>query len=104
VELPPDPFIPDDPRFRDAPLAKDMLEAASMFGFVNSASLSSLVETPHKADRHDIELLAMLALTTHVREGFTTMTEEGTPTADEGDTLFVAWMIGPVSDGTLDAP
>ena len=104
-ELPPDPFIPDDPRFRDSPLAQDLLEAAQlMFGFVNAASLSSLVKTLQKADHHDLELVAMLALTSHVRDVFAALTEEGSLTADEAEAQFVGWLIGPLSDGTLDDP
>ncbi len=82
-----------------------MLEAAQlMFGFVNAASLASLVETLRKADRRDLELVGMLALSSHVREAFATLAEEGSLTEEEADAHFLDWLIGPVTDGTLDDP
>jgi hypothetical protein len=82
-----------------------MLEAAQlMFGFVNAASLASLVATLQKADRRDLELVGMLALSSHVREAYTALIEEGTLTADEAEAEFLGWLIGPLSDGTLDDP
>jgi hypothetical protein len=57
-ELPPDPLLPD----KDAPMAKYMLEGSQLMGgFVNVASLSTLVENLNRADRRDVELVAMFA-------------------------------------------
>ncbi len=65
MDLPPDPFLPDDPRLRDDQLFKYMDEAKQL---VLAFSYSSLIETLHRAERRDIELAALFLLTSQICE------------------------------------
>jgi hypothetical protein len=103
VDLPTDPFLPDDPRFRESPLARDVLEGSQlMSAFVDVPSLSTLAENLRKADHRDLELVALFAIAEEVRDAFKTMVNNGSISTDEAESRFAAWLVGPVSDGTLD--
>jgi hypothetical protein len=41
-------------------------------------------------------------MTTEVKEAFSRMVEEGSLTAEGAKARFTEWLIGPVSDDTLD--
>ena len=105
MELPTDPFLPDDPRFRESPVARDILDGGQLTSaFVDVASLSTLAENLRKADHRDLELVALFAVTTQVRETITAMVKNGSISTDEAESRFARWLVGPVSDGTLDDP
>jgi hypothetical protein len=97
--LPPDPFGFDDPRLDDHAIPKYVREAAQLTAaFANIGSLSGLVETLNKADRRDVELVAMLAISTLVRDSFAEVEE----TKEAADARFLEWMLDAPTTEPLD--
>jgi hypothetical protein len=103
VDLPADPFLPEDPRLRDAPVAQYMLEAAQLTrAFADVPSLSSLVDWLHRADPRDVELVAMLAVTTHVHDALDEASRAEGLTTEEANERFLAWLSAPEDDGSRE--
>jgi hypothetical protein len=103
VDLPPDPFLPDDPRLRDDPIFKYIREGKELtLAFVNSPTLSTLVQTLQRADRRDVELAALFGLIIQVHAVVMEVSEADGLTDEEANARWVRWLVGPPSDGTLD--
>jgi hypothetical protein len=102
-DLPPDPFLPDDPRLRDHALFKYFEEGKHLtMAFVNQPSQSSLIEALHSADRRDLELVAMFMLTLKAYDALAEVSRQEGLTEQETNDRWLQWLLRPPSDGTLN--
>jgi hypothetical protein len=102
-DLPPDPFLPDDPRIRNSSLFKYFEEGKQLtVALANQPSQSSLVEALHKIDRRDLELVAMHELTVKIFEALGEVSRLEGLTEEETSARWLRWVLDPPSDGTLD--
>jgi hypothetical protein len=93
-DLPPDPF--DDPRIQEHPIARYAIEAARLTtAFANIDSMSGLVEALNKAERRDVELVAMFTITNIVRESIEEAARLNGETDEAAHERFLNWMLDP---------
>jgi hypothetical protein len=84
--MPPDPFLPDDPKARESALVQYITEAKDLtLAFGNMGSQSSLVEALHSVHEAIVEWGTQVGLT-----------------SEEAAALWLAWLIDPPTDATLD--
>jgi hypothetical protein len=101
--MPPDPFLPDDPRLRDHPLFKYINEGQSLtLALADHGSLSALVEVLHTIERRDLELVAMFLLASMTRESLDEHARQAGLSAQEAAQRYSRWILGPPDAGTLD--
>jgi hypothetical protein len=89
VSLPPDPWYE---KYGDLPLGRYIVEGGKLTAaFADINSFSGLVESLRRADRRDVELVAMFAVAGLVREAI----REASPDGQVANERLVRWLAGP---------